>query len=396
MKIFLIGWFGSGNMGDEAILVSELILLKESIKDVELYVLSFDYERTKRLTANIPEVKKIVRISAKHNVIRSDFLGLFKTFFRVDRVVIGGGGIFQDIYNHYPIPFFTLLALFARICGKKPTLYCVGIGPFNTMIGKKLTQIAATVSELVSVRDRESRKLLKDLGVSKPVHVAADPVFLLKPKNNEKAHEIVRKYAVHKNKGPVIGVCVQELFPWHDDFRRILSEIFDTLVIKSNAKIVFIPFGVYRDKWFDQNNGDFVDVAASKKLAGFMKENISIIAEEMDPRELMAVTGSFDLIISMRLHGAIMGLSMARPVVALTYKNEIKVKDLMRRVDQMENLFYVDNIEKERLLKRIHFLLSEKKQVTEQLEKAVHSLRGDSEAFNSLWIKKMISKRQAS
>ena len=370
MKILIAGWFGAGNMGDEAILISELLIMRQHIKDADFYIISFNAERTRRLTREIPEVKKILRMGSKKGVVQSQFLEILKTFLKVDLVVIGGGGLFQDIYNHYPIPFFTSLALLARICMKKTMLYSVGIGPVNSLIGRKLVRIAANLSGIISVRDPESRELLQELGVSKPIHVAADPVFLLSPEKSYKVREIIRFYRINNNKGPVIGVCIQDLLSWHDDNRRILADIFDILISENCARIIFIPFGIYRDSWLDRN-ADPVDVAASKRLAGFMKEKSSIITEEMAPEELLALMGSFNLVISMRLHGVIMGLSMATPVVALTYQKESKISDLMNRVGQAESLFDICSLNKEQLLNRIRHLLPERNNIREQLEKAV-------------------------
>ena len=166
MKIFLIGWFGSGNMGDEAILVSELLFLRAQIKDVEFYILSFDPDKTGKVTAGIPEVKRILWMGSKSDVVRSDFSGILKSFKEADLVVIGGGGIFQDLYNHYPIPFFTAMAFLSRLYGNRLVLYCVGIGPVRTFWGKKLCRYAANAAAFIPVRHAEP-KVLQEFGVRK-------------------------------------------------------------------------------------------------------------------------------------------------------------------------------------------------------------------------------------
>ena len=104
MKIFLIGWFGAGNLGDEAILISELIFLKKAIPDCEFHILSFDPDRTSRLIADIPEVKKILRIGAKQNAVQSDFLGrmyavLESPLLYAALVAIDSGGILAELFR---------------------------------------------------------------------------------------------------------------------------------------------------------------------------------------------------------------------------------------------------------------------------------------------------------
>ena len=381
MKIFLIGWFGAGNMGDEAILLSELLFLRENIKEAEFYILSFDTKRTKRLTSNMPEVKKILRMGVKQDVVRSDICGILKAFREVDLVVVGGGGIFQDIYNHYPIPFFTLMALLAKLNKKLLLLYCVGIGPINTFIGKKLCKLTVNSSDIVSVRDSESRDLLKDLGVTKKVYLSADPVFLLEPEWNEQVDKAIKTHNLDKSE-PTIGVCVQDLLFWDNENRRILADILDTLIIERGVKVVFLPFGAYRDVWFTKKKSDTVDTAASKKLSELMKEESSILTDELLPQELLAVIEKMDIIVSMRLHGLIMGLNAGVPVIALTYTEESKIRNLMKRFDQEDRLFEVCSLDKQRLSKKMNCLLYDKDNVKKHLLQSVSTLRTEIKMCN--------------
>ena len=297
MKIFLIGWFGAGNMGDEAILISELLFLREKIKRVEFYILSFDPERTRRLTANILEVKKILSIGSKLNVIKSDLLGILKTFREVDVVVIGGGGIFQDIYNHYPIPFFTSMALLAKFHRKLVVLYCVGIGPINTFIGRRLCKLTANSSDIISVRDPESRNLLKNLGINREIYLSADPVFLLEPLWNERVKKVIETYNLGGSR-PIIGVCVQDLFFWDIRNRKILANALDNLAIERGAKVIFLPLGAYRDSWFSRKGYDTVDIAASKRLIALTEGGYSVMTAELAPLEILALMERRDVVFS--------------------------------------------------------------------------------------------------
>ncbi len=390
MKIFLIGWFGSGNMGDEAILISELLTLRKQIKEVEFYVLSFDPERTRRLTANIPEVKKILRMGSKHNVIRSDLLGILRAFKEADVVVIGGGGIFQDIYNYYPIPFFTAMALLARFHGKRLMLYCVGLGPINTFTGRKLCRLTANSADIISVRDSESRDLLEDFGVEKEVHLSADPAFILEPIWNEKVENIIKAYDLGSN-GLVIGVCVQDLLFWSNRNRRILADTLDTLNRERRAKIVFLPLGSYRDSWFGRSTSETVDVVASKRLGALMKRQFSMITDELSPQELLAVMERMDLVISMRLHGLIAGARMVVPVIGLTYREESKIANLMKRLGQEDSLFVVCNLQRQNFLDRIDYLLfEENRDVKGKLRKSVSCLCAEIEKCNELLCRTLI------
>jgi polysaccharide pyruvyl transferase CsaB len=378
MKIFLIGWFGAGNIGDEAILLSELLSIRERREGVRFYILSFNPRRTERLTANIPEVEKIVRMGTKKNFFKSDFKGLLDTFRRVDTVVIGGGGIFQDIYNYYPIPFFTIMALATKFFRKLLVFYSVGIGPVNTSIGKKMCRIAANSADVLSVRDEESKDLLSGIGVTREIHVSADPVFLLKSVWNEKVESIVRTRNIVNDK-PVVGICVQDLLSWSNIDKKILADVLDTLAREKGARILFLPMGAYQDGWFSKETSEAVDVAASKEIADMIKGDYSILTDDINPQELMSVIGRLDLIISMRLHGVIMGVVMGVPVIALTYREEPKITNLMRRIGCEEDLFYVDNLNAKRLLERIEYIFSKGNEIKQKIKEKASLLGREAE-----------------
>jgi len=383
MKIFLIGWFGAGNLGDEAILLSELLSIREKREGVRFYILSFNRRRTERLTANIPEVEKIIGMGAKRSFLKSDFKGLLNAFKTVDIVVIGGGGIFQDIYNYYPIPFFTFMALAARFFRKLLVFYSVGIGPVNTSIGKKMCRFAANSADVLSVRDEESRDLLSEIGVTREIHVSADPVFLLKPVWNEKVDRIVSAGDIGNYKY-VIGICVQDLLFWSNLNKKIFADVLDVLRREKGVRMVFLPFGVYQDGWFGKETSEAVDVAASKEIADMIKGDYSILTDDINPQELLSVIGRLDLVISMRLHGVIMGIVMGVPVIALTYREESKITNLMRRIEQEEELFYVDSLNTERLLERIEYIFSKKEEIKQELKEKASLLSKEAEKSNEL------------
>jgi polysaccharide pyruvyl transferase CsaB len=360
MNVFVVGWFGAGNIGDEAILYSELSLLKNKIQGIEFSILSFDPSRTKKLTTSIPEVKKIIRIGSKLELFRSDFLGIYTAIKRADAVMIGGGGLFQDIYNSYPIPFFTSLALLTRLMNKPSVLFCVGIGPIKTYIGRKLCRMAVNSIKVISVRDEESMILLKEIGVWKKIHLSTDPAFLLSPIKTDSVENIINAYGFHAS-GPDIGVCVQNLLYWGDQAKSTLAEIFDSLIEKSGARIFFIPFGVYRNTWSFKHASEAVDILAAKELMAMMKAKSYLVdTGNLNPSEISALIKNMSLMISMRLHGLILALAAKTPIIAITYKKETKIKNLMKRIAQEKNLFEITSLNARHVLERILYMLETK------------------------------------
>ena len=367
MKILIIGWFGAGNIGDEAILLSELHAMRERISDAEFHILSFDPERTQRLVSGLQQVVKIIGVGSKHKFLRTDFRGLWHSLTTVDMVVIGGGGIFQDIYNHYPIPFFTLMVVLSKLLSKRVVIHSVGIGPIRTWIGKRLTRFASNLADSVTVRDHESKYMLASIGVNKDIGISSDPVFLLEPVKSEKVKGLLASNDL--TSGLKIGVCIQDLLSWSNENKMALAEVLDRIISENGAKVVFIPFGSYRDGWFSKDSSDTVDLSSARRLAAMMNERAIIIAEELDPQELLSFIGELDIIISMRLHGIIMGISQSIPVIGLTYKQETKITNLMKWIGQGENLFFVDELNRENILNHIEAILSHKEHLKLSLRK---------------------------
>ena len=373
-------------MGDEAILASELLLFKKQIPNVEFYILSFNPERTRRITADIPEVKKIVKMGAKHDVLTSDVWGILKTFARVDAVVIGGGGLFQDIYNHYPIPFFTVMALCARLYKKTLILFCLGIGPMKTSVGKFLCRCAVSLADFVSVRDVESKQLLRNVHVKKAIYTSADPVFMLQSFRSARVERLTAAFEL-ESRNPIVIVCVHELFPWKN--KHALAKALDTLKTGRNAIIIFLPLGAYGDVWFGDKTRDTVDAAASKKIMAHMATPASLIAEELAPGEILALLSTADVVLSMRFHGLVLGMTAGVPVVALSVRQESKLRNLMCRMALENRVFELDDFEPQRLWRCIAAILDEgegeKQRICRSIEPLQASVRACLEHMITEW-----------
>lgn len=388
MRFFLIGWFGAGNAGDEAILLAELIALGSQIEDAEFDVLSFDPVRTKILVSIVPGVRNIVRMGSKGKVVHSDLAGIWRSLREADVVVIGGGGLFQDIYNHYPIPFFTAMALAARLLKKPLILYALGIGPIRTAAGKRLCRLAANCAEMISVRDVRSRDILRELGITREIHLCADPAFMLTPVVTPKVEELLARIR-GGGRGPLIGVCVQDLLSWDDGMRKVLAGVLDAVTAERGARTVFLPLGSYRNRWVDRGSADSMDAAAAKRVATAMEREFQILDEELLPSELLAVMREMNIIISMRFHGLVLGLTAGLPVIALTYAEESKLRELMRRIGEEESLFDVRRLDGGSLLARVCQLMDTSGQRKESHAGPVPGLRAEIGRFHGALVERL-------
>ena len=178
-RLLLSGYYGFGNVGDEAILASTVESLREKDPGIEISVLSANPAETARTYG----VETYGRMSLKDVVS-----GILAS----DLVVFGGGSLLQDDTSFRSLLYYTSIIMTSRLLGRPVVVYANGVGPIRSWAGRVLTRLALSRVKRITVRDLESEKLLKRIGVGRPVRVTADPAFLLSPCSPERRDQILR------------------------------------------------------------------------------------------------------------------------------------------------------------------------------------------------------------
>lgn len=178
-RVLLSGYYGFGNVGDEAILASTVESLRRKEPGIEIAVLSANPEETSRTHA----VDSFARMSFREVVA-----GILSS----DLVVFGGGSLLQDDTSFRSLLYYVAVIFASRALGKPVVVYANGVGPIRSLAGRLLTRLALSLVRRVTVRDPESEKLLRRIGVRKPVRVTADPAFLLSPSPPDRCDRILR------------------------------------------------------------------------------------------------------------------------------------------------------------------------------------------------------------
>ena len=158
-RVFLVGYYGADNLGDEAIRRAIERAARELGVDVVRYATRDAHDRDPRA------VPVRVRATPRH---LAAILG-------ADRVVLGGGGILKDEGLRLPIEL-VVTAVVARLLRRRVTLLGVGVGPFYGRFGRSLIRMTARLAQVRTVRDEASAMALAALGVGR-VQLGADPIF---------------------------------------------------------------------------------------------------------------------------------------------------------------------------------------------------------------------------
>lgn len=309
-RVFISGYYGFANTGDEAILTVILSELRKRIPNVKISVISGRPEET----------------AAAHKVdtvLWSDPLAISDAVQRADLVIVGGGGLFHD-YTGFPadalltegnwgIGFHTTAAFLAALHRRPLMLYAVGIGPLFSDHAKLYTRAACAAAQTITVRDADSKAQLVSLGVpDHKVQVTADPGFLL---DAEPA-------ALAVNRKPLVAVVVRY---WNFGVQPVFWETevaagLDQFLEDHGGEILFVPF-----QQFPGEAENDLEVARRVHSRMRHKDRATIYqSAEMTPHALAGVLGASDLVVGMRLHALIFAAVMHRPVVALRYDPKVQ------------------------------------------------------------------------
>ena len=155
MKVLISGYYGFGNLGDEALLAGMLGGLAAQQVTV--------------LSQNPRETRALHNVAATHRLT-----GLYELL-RHDALISGGGGLLQDKTSTRSLQYYLGVITLAQRLGKRVVVYGQSVGPLSAA-GERT--VAKTLRGLpVAVRDEPSQVLLDQLGV--PAALVADAALLL-------------------------------------------------------------------------------------------------------------------------------------------------------------------------------------------------------------------------
>ena len=160
LRLLISGYYGAGNLGDEALLAGLLVALGDA--PVTPVVASLDPRATER----------------EHGVAAVDrWRGMPGAILRADAVLSGGGGLLQDVTSSRSLGYYLGVLRFARLLRKPVVVFAQSLGPLSD-IGEERVRHALHGVPL-GLRDQPSLELAARLGL--PAQAVADTALLLPP-----------------------------------------------------------------------------------------------------------------------------------------------------------------------------------------------------------------------
>lgn len=317
-QVAISGSYGGINLGDEAILQSILVQLRRSLP-VEITVFSRNAEDTLRRhrVERAVTIRDLTRDEARAEVARLDLL------------ILGGGGI---LYDRDAEAYLREVAL-AHELGVPVLVYAISAGPLQTPAAREAVREALNKVAVITVRDRQGRQLLEEVGVTQTVHVTADPALLMAP---EPLPEEDWKREGFELGGRLVGFSVREPGPAAPDidvehYHALLANAADFMVDRLDAEVVFVP--LERRK---------MDVQHSHAVISQMQhaQRATVLKGDYTSGQIISLIGQFEFCVGMRLHFLIFSALQNVPFVALPYASKVAgfVEDLQMDIPPLKQI----------------------------------------------------------
>lgn len=290
-RLLLSGYYGFSNAGDEAILDAFMLGIRQLPDPVEVTVLS-----------NTP-----VETARKHgcrSVPRFNLLSISRAMRQTDVFVSGGGSLLQDKSSTRSLIYYLAIIWLAKLFGKPVMLYANGIGPVDRSANRRRVRRIISRTDLITLREESSRDELVEMGVAgPPIHVTADPIFLLDTVPETAGDQALRQAGVPEGR-PLIGVSVRSLRTGPDFVPR-MAQLCDRLTEELGAAVVFIAMQMPHDAVFSQ------------KIMAQMQHPAYLLGGDTPPEAFIGATGRMDLVVAMRLHTMLFAAKAKTPVIGL-------------------------------------------------------------------------------
>jgi len=299
-RIGISGSYGGMNLGDEAILDGIITQLRASVP-AEITVFSINPKDTQRrhdVDRAVP-VRNLTRKEAAAEVGRLDLF------------ILGGGGILYD----RDAETYLREVLIAKELGVPVVLYAVSAGPLVDSSVRQAVRAALNTATVITVRDRQARRLLEDVGVEREIHVTADPALLLR--EEPLPIEAIKAEGVEFERH-LVGFSVREPGPAApdidpDEYYSLLANAADFVVERLDADVVFVSM-------------ERTDVQHSHAVVAHMKnaERAEVLRRQYTPQQILNFVGHLEFAVGMRLHFLIFSALRETPFVALPYASKVK------------------------------------------------------------------------
>lgn len=293
IRFLIFGYYGFGNLGDEAILETLVGKLRSHFDEPEITVLS----QSPALTETRYGVQAINRWN---------FPKIIKTLLDADYSLTGGGGLFQDTTSSRSLWYYLSIVGLSAACRTPIYMLGQGIGPIDRKLNKFFAPYIFRRAERYLVRDSESSAMLEEMGVNGSHIQQAGDLALLYPYRDQP-----RSLFSGDNESRV-AVALKDIASYRDQIVDTVRHGLERLQRETETGIILFST--------DQQADMEVTRSLQKKLPTSPRIIDTTFA---DIDELIQLFNDVDLIIGGRLHVLEFSVMAGTPVVGITYDRKM-------------------------------------------------------------------------
>lgn len=289
MRVLLSGYYGFGNLGDEALLEVIVGQLRARFPGCEIDVLSASPDRTRSEFAveatarwNMNEVRDAIR--------------------RADVVLSGGGGLLQSATSLRSVVYYAGILREAVRTKRKSMIFAQSIGPLDSL-GKFIVRSLCRGVSRATVRDARSLGLLREVLPGTPAEQTADPVFLYDLP--EEAVDLAREGLT-----PPYAIFSVRKIPALKEGMAAIGRAADRLANEYGVRVAFLPLG------------GATDAEVSTTIIRACKSAPMLLPECSLPRAAAILKGAH-AVVGMRLHALILAARFGVPFLAVPYDPKV-------------------------------------------------------------------------
>jgi polysaccharide pyruvyl transferase CsaB len=292
VRVLLSGYYGFGNLGDEALLEVIACQVRRRFPQVGLEVLSATPQTT----------------AARYGVVatpRWDWRAVRAAVGRSDVVLSGGGGLLQNATSLKSLLYYTGIVRDAVRKRHKTMVFAQSVGPLDFW-GRLIVAQFCKGLDRATVRDERSRALLQSILPGTPVERTADPVFLydLPEGGVDLAAE-----GLGPESGPYAVVSLRSSASPRDA-TRIVARAVDRLTSRHGIRCAFLPMAGAAD-------------AAVSTDAIRACSTSAVLLPECTLEKAAAILRGAHVVVGMRLHALVLAARFAVPFLAIPYDPKV-------------------------------------------------------------------------
>jgi len=313
------GFYGWGNIGDEATLQGFARLVSRHDNRTRVWVASRNPSHTARVEPYFSYYKAVGR-DLRRRWAR----------YRATAAVVAGGTPIMDALGRWPLNEVAPLVV-AASDQRKPFAF-IGCGTEALQREESRRVVADILAPRVchwSLRSERDKQRLIDYGVRpERITVAADMAWLLDAVSPDFGQALLSQLGVKLNR-IIIGVNVNiEKFVRERQplLLKIVAELLNKLIDQHDAQVIFLCNEV--------REGDTFDAAASREVVASMRHpdrTFLVPNHYWAPQQMLSLIACCRLAISTRYHSCLFSALQGVPFIAL--KRSGKVDDLCRDID---------------------------------------------------------------